>query len=358
MCHSRCLSQQKGGVHVHDTLIGVDLAKAVFQLAVSSRPGRFDGHHRLTRAQLLPFFAQLPPAVVILEACGTCHFWARKLRDLGHAVVLLPPQHVRPFVRRNKTDRADAKALVEAYRQGEIRPVPIKSIDQQVLTSLHRLREGWTTQRTARLNALRGLLREQGLFIRMGSREVVPAVWALIEDADSELARPLRALFAEACQEIRDIERRIDLVDRELAALARQLAPVERLMQIPGLGLVTATALFAFVGDLRRFPSPRHLASYLGLTPREYSSGLRQRLGRISKRGNSYLRMLLTHGARSVLSRARTAVAPDRLRHWALALEKRSHHNKATVALANKIVRIAWALSVKGRDYRSIPAAA
>lgn len=201
---------------MHDTLVGVDLAKSVFQLAISSRPGRFDDHPRLTRDQFLPFFAQLPPAIVIMEACGTCHFWARKLRELGHAVVLLPPHQVRPFVRRNKTDRADAKALVEAYRNGEIRPVPVKTPEQQVLTSLHRLREGWMAQRTARLNALRGLLREQGVFIRVGAQEVVPAVWALIEDADSELALPLRTLFAEACQEIREIERRLDLVEREL----------------------------------------------------------------------------------------------------------------------------------------------
>jgi transposase len=341
---------------VNDTLVGVDLAKAVSQLAISSRPGRFDDHPRLTREQFLPFFAQLPPALVIMEACGTAHFWARKLRELGHAVVLLPPAQVRPFVRRNKTDRSDAKALVEAYRNGEIRPVPIKTPEQQVLTSLHRLREGWMAQRTARLNALRGLLREQGVFIRVGAAEVVPAVWGLIEDADSELAAPLRAVFAEACQEIREIERRLDLVERELAALARQLPAVERLLQIPGIGLIIATALVGFVGDLRRFPSARHFASYLGLTPREYSSGLRQRLGRISKRGDSYLRMLLIHGARAVLSRARTVSSPDRLRSWALALENRAHHNKATVALANKLARIAWAVAVKDTDYRSVPA--
>lgn len=326
---------------MHDTLIGVDLAKAVFQLAISRRPGRFDSYPRLTREQFVLFFAQLAPAVVIMEACGTCHFWARKLRELGHAVVLLPPDQVRPFVRRNKIDRSDAKALVEAYRHGELRPVPVKTPEQQLLTSLHRMRAGWMAERTARLNALRGLLREQGVFIRVGAQEVVPAVRALIEDADAELAMPLRAVFAEACAEIGEIERRIKLVERELAALARQLPAVERLLQIPGIGLLIATALVGFVGDLRRFPSARHLASYLGLTPREYSSGLRQRLGRISKRGDAYLRMLLIHGARSVLSRARTNPQPDRLRAWALALEKRANFNKATVALANKIARIA-----------------
>jgi transposase len=340
---------------MNDTLVGVDIAKAVLQLAVSSRPGHFDSLPRLRRDQVLPFFAQLPAAIVIMEACGSAQFWARKLKELGHAVVLLPPHQVRPFVKRNKTDRSDAKALVEAYRNGEIRPVPVKTPEQQVLAALHRLRAGWMAERTARLNALRGLLREQGIFIPVGAGAVIPAVRELIGDADAELALPLRTVFAEACQEIRQIEERLDLVERELAALARQIPAVALLMTVPGIGLIIATALVAFVGDMRRFPSARHLASYLGLTPREYSSGLRQRLGRISKRGDAYLRMLLVHGARAVLSRARTVSKPDRLRSWALELEKRAHHNKATVALANKIARIAWAVSVKQTEYRSTP---
>jgi transposase len=338
---------------VNDTLIGFDIAKAVVQLAVSTQPGQFDGQPRLQRQKVLPFFAQLPPAIVIMEACGSAHFWARKLREFGHAVVLLPPDQVRPFVKRNKTDRADAKALVEAYRNGEIRPVPVKTPEQQILTALHRMREGWMAQRTARLNTLRGLLREQGVFIPLGAQAVVPAVRALIGDAESELARPLRAVFAEACDEIHQIEQRIELVERELASLARQIPSVALFTSVPGIGLIIATALVAFVGDMRRFPSARHLASYLGLTPREYSTGLRQRLGRISKRGDVYLRALLIHGARSILSRAHTASSPDRLRTWALELERRTHHNKATVALANKLARIAWAVSVRQTDYHS-----
>lgn len=343
---------------MHDTLVGVDIAKTVLQLALSSRPGRFDAHRRLTRDQFLPFVAQQPPAVFILEACGTAHYWARRIRQLGHAVVLLPPHLVRPYVRRNKTDRTDAKALVEAYRHGEIRPVPVKTPEQQLLTSLHRLRAGWVRERTARLNTLRGLLREQGFFIPLGAKHVLPAVLAIIEDADNDLAMPLRALLAEVCAEVRDLERRRDRVEHELAALAAQMPAVERLQQVPGIGLIVATALVGFVGDLRRFPSARHFASYLGLTPREYSTGLRHRLGRISKRGDAYLRMLLIHGARAVLSRAADAAHPDRLRAWVLALRERTHHNKAAVALANKMARIAWAVCVRDADYRSVPAAA
>ena len=231
--------------------------------------------------------------------------------------VLLPPHHVRPYVRRNKTDRTDAKGILEACRNEDIRPVPVKTVAQQVLTSLHRLRSGWLAERTARLNALRGLLRELGL-LHSGRRASTscPRAWALIEDAESELPDALCAsIFAEACQEIRDIEARIKKIERQLEALAEQIPAVARSCTIPGIGLLTATALVAFIGDIRRFPSGRHFASYLGLTPREYSSGLKRRLGRISKRGDGYLRTLLIHGARSVLLHARkhAARSPARL---------------------------------------------
>ena len=190
----------------NDTRIAVDVAKAVFELAISERAGHVARRARLPRAQFLPFMAQQPAATVFMEACGSAHYWAREIEKLGHRVVLLPPHHVRPYIRRNKTDRTDAKGILEASRNDDIRPVPIKTVNQQVLTSLHRLRSGWMLERTARLNALRGLLRELGVFIPIGSREVVPAAWALIEDADSNLPDALRPIFAEACREIREID--------------------------------------------------------------------------------------------------------------------------------------------------------
>ena len=255
-----------------------------------------------------------------MEACGSAHYWAREIQKLGHQVVLLPPHHVRPYIRRNKTDRTDAKGILEASRNDDIRPVPVKTVAQQVLTSLHRLRSGWMLERTARLNTLRGLLRELGVFIPVGSREVVPAVWAAIEDADSDLPDALRSIFAEACREIREIEARIKQVERQLEAWrssARRRAtpddPWHRASDRDGAG-----------GLHRRHPTlpiGRHLASYLGLTPREYSSGLKRNLGRISKRGDGYLRTLLIHGARSVLVHARKQ-QPDRLREWAHNLAK------------------------------------
>jgi transposase len=333
-----------------DTRIAVDVAKAVFEIAVSDRPGRVCRRERKPRAQFLGCLAQMPSATVVMEACGSAHYWGRRLEQIGHRVVLLPPHQVRPYVRRNKTDRTDAKGILEASRNEDIRPVPIKTVAQQVLTSLHRLRQGWMGERTARLNALRGLLREFGVFIPMGARQVVPAVWALLEDADSDLPDALRPLFAEACNEVRQIEARIRQVERQLEAMADQLPAVTRLRTIPGIGLLTATALVAFIGHIHRFPSGRHLASYLGLTPREYSSGLKRYLGRISKRGDSYLRTLLIHGARSVLLHARTQ-QPDPLRQWAHKLGDTHVHNKAAVAVANKLARIVWAVWSRDLDY-------
>ena len=255
---------------------------------------------------------------------------------------------------RNKTDRTDAKGILEAYRNADIRPVPVKSIPQQVLCSLHRFRSGWIAARTAQVNTLRGLLRELGLVIPLGQEEkVVPGVRALIEDADSSIPDALRPTLAAACEEIEALSENIKLTERQLEALAEQTPAVERLRSIPGIGLMIATALVAFVGDIQRFPSGRHFASYLGLTPREYSSGLRRRLGRISKRGDAYIRMLLVHGARSVLCHAKKAEQHDRLRTWALALQKRAGHNKAAVALANKLARIAWAVWKHDTDYVS-----
>jgi transposase len=257
----------------NDTRIAVDVAKAVFELAISDRPGHVSRRERLPRAQFLTFLALQPTATVVMEACGSAHYWAREIQKLGHQVVLLPPHHVRPYIRRNKTDRTDAKGILEASRNDDIRPVPVKTMPQHVLTALHRLRSGWMLERTARLNALRGLLRELGVFIPVGSREVVPAAWALIEDADSNLPEALRPIFAEACEEIREIEARVKKVERQREAIAEQLPAVEHLQTIPGVGLLTSTALVGFIGDLRRFP---HWTALREL-PRPYSSRVLER---------------------------------------------------------------------------------
>ena len=326
------------------TTIAVDVAKSVFEIAVSRHPGRVAERHRLSRDKFLSFFAEHRPATVLLEACGSAHHWGRQLQALGHRVLLLPPHKSRPYVTGNKTDRSDAKGLLEAQRNEQIQPVPVKSIDQQALSALHRLRSAWLAARTARINTVRGLLREFGVAIPLGAKRVVPLVQQLLEDADSGLPDSVRPALAEARAEILELERRMHQVELQLRALARQIPVVHKLRTIPGVGLLTATALVAFVGDVGRFPSARHFASYLGLTPRERSSGLRRRLGAISKRGDVYVRMLLTHGARAVLWKAKSREQPDRLRAWALRLEQLRGHNKAAIALANKLARIVWAV--------------
>jgi len=336
--------------------IAVDLAKSVFEVAISQRPGRVEKRLRLSRKRLLPFFAQQPPATVLLEACSSAHFWGRQLRNLGHDAVLLPPRHVRPYRQGNKTDRADAKALLEAHRNEEIRPVPVKTVEQHALAALHRLRSGWIATRTARINAVRGILRELGLTIPVGAQRVVLCVRALLDD--DAIPESLRVSLLEACDEIRSLEEKVRSTERQLEALGRQIAAVGHLRSVPGIGLLTATALVASVGDVRRFPSGRHFASFLGLTPKEHSSGHVRRLGRISKRGDAYLRTLLIHGARSVLWAAKSKKEPDRLRLWALELEQSRGHNKAAVALANKLARFAWVVLNERRNFQTTRRAA
>lgn len=333
--------------------IAVDLAKSVFESAVSRHPGKVAERHRLARARLLPFFAQREAATVLVEACGSAHFWAREIEALGHQVVLLPPHLVRPYRRRHhKTDRADAKALLEAFRNQEIHPVPAKSVELQTLASLHRLRSGWLATRTARINAVRGILRELGVTIVQGAGHVVPRVRELVDDAETSLPEPLQLTLAEACSEIRDLERRAKSATKQLEALASDIPAAEHLLSVPGIGPLTATALVAFVAEIHRFPSGRHFASYLGLCPRESSSGNIRRLGRISKRGDTYLRMLLIHGARSCLLAAKRRAQKRPLDTWALDLEQRRGHNRAAVAPANKMARIAWTVWKEERDYR------
>lgn len=324
------------------TTIAVDLAKSVFQVAVSHRAGQVSLERRLPRTRFLSFFAQQPPATVLLEACGSAHHWARQLQQCGHDVRLLPAHDVHRYVRRNKTDRGDAKALLEAARNDEIRPVPVKTVDQQMIASLHRVRSTWLATRTARLNTIRGLLREFGVVIPVGAQHVVPIVRALVDDA--RVPALLQRVLATTADEIRTLEATIHGIDQQLATLARQLPDATLLQTVPGVGVITATALLAAVGDIRRFPTGRHFASFLGLTAREASSGEQRRLGAISKRGDTYVRMLLIHGGRSVLWSAKGKAGTDGLRAWALRTEQRRGHNVAAVAAANKLARIVWAV--------------
>jgi transposase len=331
------------------TTIAVDLAKSVFQIAVSHSVGQVTSEHRLRRSQMMPFFAQQPAATVLLEACGSAHYWARELQRLGHRPRLLPAHDVHRYVRRNKTDRADAKALLEADRNDDIHPVPIKSIDQQAIVALHVCRATWQSTRTARLNALRGVCREFGISIPVGATRVIPMVRAQLT-SDGPLPIIVHPALEMLCAEIVSLETKIVAIERQLAVLAEQMPDVIRLQTIPGIGLLTASALIARIGNAARFPDGRHFASALGLTAKETSSGLQRRLGGISKRGDVYLRQLLINGARAVLCHAKRHPA-DPLRVWALRTQERRGHNVAAVALANKLARIVWAVWTRRCDY-------
>src|SRR5215467_3064832 len=329
-------------------IVGIDLAKSVFQIAIADASWRVIEQQRLTRTQFERFFANRALGLVVMEACGSAHHWARWFRAHGIAVRLLPPTYVRAYVRRNKTDAADACALLEAARCADIAAVRVKSVEQQALQGLHRTRSLWMATRTARINALRGFCREFGIVIAQGSRVGVEQISRALADPRSALPTLLRGTMSLLVEEIRLLEVRIAQLERELTMLARQWPACATLLSIPGVGLVTATAMVAATGgEVSHFRDARHFASWFGLTPKEHSSGSTRHLGRISKRGDRYLRMLLIHGARSVLRAATVARQAgrdiDRLRTWALELQARSNHNKAACALANKLARICYA---------------
>lgn len=325
--------------------LGIDLAKDCFQVSVSHGDGRVIERHRFNRAQFTEFMAQSPASRVLLEACGTAHHWARTCNALGHQVELLPAQHVRPYRRGNKNDRRDADALLEAGRCDDIVPVPIKNENQQAVIQLHRLREQWKTTRTARINSLRGALREFGLDLPAGAVNAIKHAPRHLDHLPGHLRTALQAVL----QEIETLQLRLLAVERSLEEIAANDAAVKRLRQVEGIGLLNATAMVATAGSASHFPSGRQFAAWLGITPRESSSGFRRNLGRITKRGDVYLRTLLIHGARSVLARAKQVNRIDptrlsRLQQWGLQLQRRIGHNKAAVALANKLARICWAV--------------
>ena len=242
-----------------NTTIAIDLAKSVFEVGISDRPGHVARNHRFSRTEVAAFMATQPPATVVMEACSSSHYWGRKFESFGHDVKLLPPFYVRPYVKRSKTDRTDVKGMLEAWRNSDIRPVPVKTESQQQLTSLHRVRSTWMAARTMRMNSARGLLREFGIVFPAGAATFPDRVQSLIEDADAAVPRLLRDLLHQLVLEIGELEARINTVEKQLGAIAAQTPIVERLRTIPGVGLLTSTALVGFVGDVARFPSGRHL---------------------------------------------------------------------------------------------------
>lgn len=327
--------------------LAVDLAKSVFELAYADVGARVVERRRLGRTAFAKELGNRGPLHVVMEACSSANYWGRKFARQGHQVTLLPAHAVRPYVHGNKTDRADAAGLLEALRCGSLRSVPVNTVEQQGVQALHRAREFHKAQRTAAINLVRGLLAEYGIVIPLGSRKVRPAVLVALEDAENELPMDLRAAMFDLLDSIAQAEQAMLAIEAHLRAFVERDVRSQRLQHAGGIGLLTATALSAEVGELDRFHSGRQFASYLGLTPREHSSGTQRHLGHVTKRGNVYLRTLLIHGARAVLQSAKVAHNKgqplDHTRAWALALAERVGHNRAAVALANKTARRLWA---------------
>jgi len=336
------------------TTVGLDIAKNLFQVHGADAQGRPVLKRKLARGKVLEFFADLPACLVGLEACAAAHYWARELAKLGHEVRLMPPRYVRPYVKTNKHDAADAEAICEAVQRPGVRFVPVKGEDQQALLMLHRVREQLLKQRTATTNALRAHLAEFGVVAARGRRGLreLPAVVA--DPEDRRLPPLARELLQALAEHLRGLEERTAEIDRRLLEAARADAACARLAAVPGIGPVVATALVAAVGDARTFASGRHLAAWLGLVPRQHSSGGKERLLGISKRGDAYLRRQLVHGARALVR-----VSPGReggLRTWINGLLARRPFNVVVAAVANKLARIAWVLLSRGETYRAAAA--
>jgi transposase len=332
------------------TTIGIDLAKNVFQAHGVNEHGKTEKKKQLKRGQVAEFFANLPPCLIGMEACGSAHYWARKLEGFGHTVKLIAPQFVKPYVKTNKNDAADAEAICEAVARPNMRFVPIKNVEQQAVLSLHRVRQGFVKARTAQANQIRGLLGEFGILIPQGITNIAKRVPELIEDASNDLPGSFRLLVQRLMDHLNELDKQLDELEAQIKAWHRESAASCKLEKIPGIGPITASALVASIGNAKNFDDGRQLAAWLGLVPKQHSTGGKSKLLGISKRGDSYLRTLLIHGARSVILSASKKLDKSR---WLRKLMERRNPNVATVALANKNARIVWALLANEREFRS-----
>jgi len=331
--------------------VGVDLAKDVFQLCGMTANRRVAFTRRIRRNQLLAQIAQLPACQIGLEACTGAFYWQRQFERLGHQVKIISPQYVKPFVKGQKNDGNDAEAIAIALTQPTMRFVPSRSVEQQDIQALHRARQRLVNHRTATVCQIRGLLLDRGFPIRTSVRAVMRAIPELLEDADNGLSAMLRETIAELDDLVRDLTIRIQSFDRKIAAVFHSNADCQRIARVLGVGPKTATAIVAAVGDGREFKNGRHFSAWLGLVPRQHSSGDRRALLGITKRGDRHLRTLLVHGARAVVRTAQRK--DDPFSTWVNELKARRGANKATVAVANKNARVIWALLRHGGEYHA-----
>ena len=332
------------------TTIGLDLAKQIFQVHGVDVEGRVVLRGRLRRNQVAAFFANVPPCVVGLEACCGAHYWSRVLGRFGHTVRLIAPQFVKPYVKSNKNDANDAEAICEAVSRPHMRFVPAKSVEQQDIQSLHRVRSRLVSSRTQLANQIRGLLMEYGIVLPQHVSQLRRGLPLILEDATNELTGFSRRLFSCLYEELLALEEKIETIEEHLWTVYEASEACQRLAAVEGIGPVTATALVAALSDGKTFKNGRQFAAWLGLVPRQQSSGGKARLFGISKRGDPYLRTLLVHGARSVVYRASRKT--DRRSQWIADKQQRLGTSKACVAVANKNARIVWSLIAHGEVYR------
>ena len=330
--------------------IGIDLGKTVFHLVGVDGRGQVVARKKCSRLQLLRFTANVRECLIGMEACAGAHFLGRALREQGHDVRLMPAQYVKPYVKTKKNDYIDAEAIAEAVTRPNMRFVPIKTDDQLDLQSLHRVRERWIGRRTAVINQIRGLLLERGITVAKGRRRIEESLPGILEDADNKLSGALRVLLDEVRQEMQYLQRQIEQSDKLIVRIAGELEACKRLVAIPGVGPVIATATIAAIGNGAAFKKGRGFSSWLGVVPGEYSTGGKQNLTETSRRGNKYLRKLFVQGAHALLQN-KTKLAPG-LSTWLGQLTSRKRIQVAAVALANKLARMVWAVLYKGEAYR------
>jgi len=331
--------------------IAVDLAKSVFQISFADERQRITQRQRLNRSQFKRLITQSPPSRIVMEGCASAHYWGRLAIDHGHQPKLLHAKYVSAYVRRNKTDSADADALIRADGDETLVPIAVKSVDQQALQSLHTIRAQWRGALTASINQAKALLAEFGLIVPRGSQ----ALGQRLHDAMLDLPDLLQPAFSDLIIHIDQQTQRLATIDQQIKGLAKTHPDAQRLTTILGVGPMIATAMVARVPDIHGFKRSRSFSSWLGITPKEFSSGKKRRLGAISLKGDVYLRTLLIHGARAALLACRRNEKAGRpltqLQRWALATQARIGHNKATVALANKLARIIWAVWTRGTTF-------
>jgi len=333
------------------TLIGIDLAKSIFQVCGVNQAGNSIFNRQVRRARLMELLMQHPDATIAMEACSGSNYWGRDLQQRGFKVKLIPPQHVKPFVKGNKNDRNDAFAITEAARRPDLKCVEPRTLAQTDMIQVHRVLNRVIRQRTALINQIRGFLSEYGVVVARGKDNLFAAIPDLLEDAENGLTPSSRMLFQSMYDEWRQMNEAVNRVEQELEVRAKADEPAQRLMAMKGVGVKISTAMIAQVGNGHGYKNGRHCSANLGLTPKEHSSGGIQRLGGITKRGNRYLRHLLIQGAWSVIRNADKN--DDRMSRWARQLIDRRGKHKAVVAVANKMARIMWSMLYHQTEYRA-----